>query len=98
MAPTQQDPIHSTGASRCYCQGHEAAIEHRTVHQYDERLTEQNEDLDWAIDTLSPISQADVWQKSTATNMLIVLATHGANDHIRRVAASVLANGVGAIL
>lgn len=53
--------------------------------------------MHWAIDVLSPTSEADVWQKSAATNVLIVLTKYGATQHIRRIAAAVLANGVGGL-
>lgn len=97
MAPTQQTPLTAASSGSCNCKDAAPSYEYRAVHTYDERLTEQNEDLDWAIDVLSPNSQADVWQRSAATNVLIVLTKYGATQHIRHVAGNVLGNGIGGL-
>jgi hypothetical protein len=53
--------------------------------------------MDWATAVLSPTSDAGMWEKHVASNMLSVLAQHGADAHIRQVAATFLANRVGVV-
>jgi hypothetical protein len=53
--------------------------------------------MDWATAVLSPTSDAGMWEKHVASNMLSVLAQHGASKQIRQVATTFLANRVGVV-
>jgi hypothetical protein len=97
MAPTQQNPITETCPSSGYCQDYTAPYEPGAVHHHDERVEEQTQDMEWATAVLSPTSDAGIWEKHVASNMLSVLAQHGADAHIRQVAATFLANRVGVV-
>lgn len=55
-------------------------------------MSEQTEDMHWAIDVLAPTSDADVWEKYVATGMLVALSNDGATEDIRKLSATVLVN------
>lgn len=58
---------------------------------------EQTQDMEWAMDVLSPASESDVWDRYVATNRLITLANYGASPSIRQMAALFLSNRAGMV-
>lgn len=92
MVTTQQNSIPTARAGSSHRPGLTPPHELGSVHYHDQRVTEQTEDMHWAIDVLAPVSDSDVGQKYVATGILVVLANDGATDYIRKLSATALTN------